>query len=101
MLQALIRLIQLLKKDLIPVKVDLDKLNIDKFINVPTSFNNLKTKVNGLDAGKLKTTPVDLKKLSDVVDNELAKNTKFNKLKRKLNSLEKKIPDATTLIHIN
>ena len=55
------------------MKVDLDKLNIDKFINVRTSFNNLKTKVNGLDAGKLKTTPVDLKKLSDVVDNELVK----------------------------
>ena len=83
------------------MKVDLDKLNIDKFINVPTSFNNLKTKVNGLDAGKLKTTPVDLKKLSDVVDNELAKNTKFDKLKRKLNSLEKKTPDATAIIRIN
>ena len=42
-----------------------------------------------------------MKKLSDVVDNELAKNTKFNKLKRKLNSLQKKIPDATALIRIN
>ena len=55
------------------MKADLDKLNIDKFINVPTSLNNLKTKINGLDAGKLKTNPVDLKKLSDVVDNELVK----------------------------
>ena len=64
-------------------------------------MNNLKTKVNGLDAGKLKTAPVDFKKLSDVVDNELVENTKFNKLKRKLNRLEKKILDATTLIHMN
>ena len=55
------------------MKADLDKLNIDKFINVPTSLNNLKTKINGLDASKLKTNPVDLKKLSDVVDNELVK----------------------------
>ena len=55
------------------MKADLDKLNIDKFINVPTSLNNLKTKINGLDAGKLKTYPVDLKKLNDVVDNELVK----------------------------
>ena len=42
-----------------------------------------------------------MKKLSDIVDNEIAKNTKFNTLKTKVNNLEKKIPDATTLIHIN
>ena len=64
-------------------------------------MNNLKTKVDDLDVGKLKTVPVDLKKLSDVVDNEVVKNAKFNTLKTKVNSLEKKIPDATTLIHIN
>ena len=83
------------------MKFDLGKLNIEKFINVPTSLNNLETKINGLDAGKLKTVPIDLEKLSDVVDNELVKNTKFNKLKRKLNSLEKKTPDATAIIRIN
>ena len=42
-----------------------------------------------------------MKKLSDVIDNEVIKNTKFNTLKTKVNNLEKKIPDATTLIHIN
>ena len=41
------------------------------------------------------------KNLSDVVDNEAAKNTKFNTLKTKVNNSEKKVPDATTLIHIN
>ena len=41
------------------------------------------------------------KKISDVVDNEFVKNTKFNTLKTKVNNLEKKIPDATTLIHVN
>ena len=33
----------------------------------------LKTKLDNLDVGKLKTVPVDLKKLSDVVDNEVLK----------------------------
>ena len=36
--------------------------DINKLITVPTSLNNLKTKVDDLDVGKLKTVPVDLKK---------------------------------------
>ena len=64
-------------------------------------MNNLRTKVNDFDVGKLKTVPVDLTKLSDVVDDEVVKNTKFNTLKTKVNNLEKKNPDAITLIHIN
>ena len=47
---------------------------INKLVNVPTSLNNLKTKANDLDVGKLKTVPVDLKRLSDVVDNKVVKN---------------------------
>ena len=42
-----------------------------------------------------------MKKLSDVVDNEGTKNTKFNTLKTNIKSLEKQIPDVTTLIPIN
>ena len=42
-----------------------------------------------------------MENLSDAVDNEVDKNTKFNTLKRKVNNLEKKIPDASTLILIN
>ena len=49
----------------------------------------------------MKTAPADLKNLSDVVDNEFVRSTKFNTLVAKVNNLEKKIPDATTLIHIN
>ena len=64
-------------------------------------MNNLKTKVDELDVSKLKTVPVDMKKLSDVVENEVVKNTKFDTLKTKVNNLEKKIPDATTSVHIN
>ena len=88
------------EKDFIALKAEVDKLDIDKKVNVPTSLNNLKTKVHDLD-GKLKTVPADLKKLSDVVDYEIVKNTKFNSLKTKVNNLDRKIPDATTLIHIN
>ena len=42
-----------------------------------------------------------MKKFSDVVDNTVVKDTKLNTLKAKVNTLEKKTPDATTLIHIN
>ena len=48
----------------------------------------------------MKTVPIDYKKLSDVVDNEAVKNTKFITLNTKVNNLKKKIPDATALIHI-
>ena len=82
------------------MKAEVDKPYINKPVNVPTGLNNSNTKVNDLDVGKLKTVPVDLKKLSDVVDNEVFKNTKIITLKAKVNNLEKKIPDATTLIHI-
>ena len=89
------------KKFFVALKAEVDKLDINKLVNAPTSLNNLKTKVDGLDVGKLKTIPVELKTLSDVVDNKVAKNTKFNTLKTKINKLNKTIPDATTLIHIN
>ena len=35
------------------------------------------------------------------MDNELVKNLKINTLKTIVNNLEKKLLDATTLIHIN
>ena len=82
------------------MKAVVDKLDINKLANFPTGVNNLKIKVNDLDVGKLKTIPVDLKKSSVLLDNEVVKNTKFNTLKTKVHNLKKKIPDAFTLIHI-
>ena len=70
-------------------------------VNVRTSLNNLKTKVDDLDVVKLKTVPADLKNFSDVADNEVVKSTKFNSLNTNVNNLEKNIPDGTTLIYIN
>ena len=87
------------RKPFIALKVD--KLDINKLINIPTSLNNLKIKVNDMDVGKLKAVPLDLKKLINVVDNEVVKNTKLNRRKTKVNNLDKKIPDASTIIHIN
>ena len=49
----------------------------------------------------MKSIPVDLKILSDVVVNEVVKNTKFIKLKTKVNILDKKFPDLTPLIYIS
>ena len=66
------------------LKAEVDKLDINKLMNVPTSLNNLKTKVDDLDV------PIDLKILIDIVDNDVVKNTKCNTLQTKVNSLEKK-----------
>ena len=43
-------------------------------------LNNLKRKVDDIDVGKLKTVPIDLT-LSDAVNNNVVKKTKFNTLK--------------------
>ena len=74
-------------KDFIARKNEVDKLNIIKLVNVPTCVNNLKTKVDDLDVGELKTVPIDLKKLSG---KKVAKITKFSTLERKVNKLDKK-----------
>ena len=48
------------EKDFIVLKADVDKLDIAKLVNVPTSLNNLQTKVDDLDVGKLKADLVNL-----------------------------------------
>ena len=70
------------------MKAEIDKRDFDKPVNFLTSLNNLKTKVDDLDVGKWKIVSIDLEKLSDVVDNEVIKNAKFNTLKAKVNNLE-------------
>ena len=83
------------KKDFIALKAEVDKLGIAKLVNVLTSLNNLKTKVDDIENCELKTVLIDLKKLNDVVDNEVVKITKFKTLKTKLINLNKNIPDAS------
>ena len=43
-----------------------------------TNLAALKTEVDKLDTDKLKTTPADLAKLTNVVDSELVKKTVYN-----------------------
>ena len=52
-------------------------------INIKTCLNNLKTKVDDLDADKLKTAPVDLKQILDAVDIEVTKKNKIQHTKDK------------------
>ena len=84
---------------------------------------SLKTEVDKIDAAKLKTVPVDLAKLSNVVKNDVVKNIEYNKLvtkvdnidttnfvkknkyekdgsdfEDKINKIDKKIPDVTSLV---
>ena len=73
------------KNNLIFCKIEVDKLDINRLVNAPTTLNNLKTKVSNLYVGKLKMLHLDLKNLSDVVDKEVVKNTKFHILKTQLN----------------
>ena len=73
------------------MKAEVDKQNIKNFVKVPTNLNNSKTKVDDLDVFKLKIVPIELKRLNDVASKEVVKNTKFNKLNTKVNSLEDEI----------
>ena len=111
----------------IKIKVDLcnyaTKDDIKNIAHVDTSnfalktnLANLKTEVDTLDTDKLKTVPVDLSKLSNVVKNEVIKKDEYNKLVNKVNNietsgfllktkynadkfkLENKIPDTSSLI---
>ena len=53
--------------DFIAWKGVVDKLDINKLVNVLTGLDNLKIEVEDLDVHKLKTFLVDLKELGDVV----------------------------------
>ena len=63
---------QVLKKkcaktfDLVNMKYDVEKLDIDKLKNAPNYLNNLNSKVDKLDADRSVSVPVDLSDLSDL-----------------------------------
>ena len=82
------------KVDLAGLKSNVDKLDNDKFKNVPTNWNNLKSNVDKLDVDKLIPVAAELSKLSDVVKNDVAKRKVHN---AKLKNMEDKIPDITNL----
>ena len=51
---------------------------------------NLKTKVDNLDVDRLKSVPVDLGKLGDVMDNDAVKKNMYNNLLTKVNANDRK-----------
>ena len=53
-----------------------------------TNLANLKTQVDNLDIDKLVPVPINLSKLSDVVKNDVAKKTVYDKLVAKVNSID-------------
>ena len=83
------------------MKVEFDKLDINKLTNAPTGLNILRSKGGDLDVCKLKALFAALKNLSDVVNNEVVTNKNFSTLKAKINNLKKKLPETTTLVDIS
>ena len=84
---------------------------------------SLKTEVDKFDIDKLVPVPVDLSKLSDIVNNDVVKRTEYNKLvtkvdttdttnfvkktkyekdgsdfEDKINKIDRKIPDISSLV---
>ena len=53
-----------------------------------TNLGSLKTEVDKLDTNKLKTVPVDLSKLWNLVENEVVKKTVYDKLVARVNNIE-------------
>ena len=82
------------KSDLVSLKTEVHKLDIDKLKGLPTNLSNLKSKVDKVDIGKLGTTPVDLNKLSNVVKNEVVEKAEYN---AKIKNIGDEIPDITNL----
>ena len=81
------------KTDLVHLKFDVDKLDINKVKKVSSNLSNLKSKVDKLEADKLVSVPVDLSKLSEKYN---AKNVK-RMYNAKIKDIEDKIPDITNL----
>ena len=84
------------KTDLVNLKSDVDKLDIDKLKNERSGWSNLKSKDDKLDIGKLETTPLYLSKLSHAIKNDVVKKAKYNKLIGKVNTVQ--ITDISNLV---
>ena len=53
-----------------------------------SNLASLKVEVDKIDADKLKTVPVDLAKLSNVVKNDVVKKTEYNQLVTKVDNVD-------------
>ena len=62
-----------------------------------TNLASIETEVTKLDIDKLAPVPVDLSKLSDVVKNDVVKNTVHDKLVTKVNNINNSLATKTAL----
>ena len=75
------------KVDLVSLKSNVDKLDIDKLKNVPSNLSNLRSKVGKLDVHKLLPVP-------EAVKNYVVKKDVYN---AKIKNIEDNIPNITNL----
>ena len=71
-------------------KTDLKNLSyadVSSF-SLKSNLASSETEIDKKDAEKLKTVPVDLAKLSNVVKNDVAKKTEYNKLVTKVDNID-------------
>ena len=85
--------------DLVSLKSDVGKLDINKLKNVPSNLNNLKIKVDKIDVDKLVAVPADLSKLIDVVKSDIVKKD-LHKIRQRILTL-KYLISLTQLIATN
>ena len=73
-----------------PTKADIKNIShVDpSSFALKTNLASLKTEVDKLDIDKLVPVPVDLSKLSDVVENHVVKKDVYDKLVAKVNNID-------------
>ena len=71
-------------------KTDLKNASHDdaRSFALKSNLAGLKTEIGKIDAGKLKTVPVDLAKLTNVTKNGVVKKTEYNKLVTKVDNID-------------
>ena len=75
----------------INVSVDLSNYATKRDLEKATGIDkiaSLKAKVDNIDVNKLNTAPVDLNKLSNVVNNEVVKKIMYDKIVTKVNNID-------------
>ena len=71
-------------------KIDLKtakEINTSNFA-LKSNLVSLNTEVDKIDAGKLKSGPIELSKLRNVVNNDVVKKAEYDKLVAKVNNIE-------------
>ena len=84
----------LIHQNLDNLKFNVDKLDIDKLKNTPTTLSNWESKVDKSNFDKLIPIPVHLSKLTEVVKTDVAKKAAYDP---KIKHIEDKTPNITNL----